>query len=81
MWTARSAPAAVIDGKLWIAGGNGGRVNSWNWSDGSIWTKVADKDNETSRGEIESWVMGNRLYLIGGYRNNTCKDYLLKYGP
>ena len=53
-----------------------------NSSDGSTWTKVAVKDNETSRSGIESGVMGNRLYLIGGYvDNNTYKDDVLKYGP
>ena len=85
MWSAGSGtPASVFDGELWVAGGNGGSgtLNSWSSSDGSAWTKVAVKDNETSRSGMESGVMGNRLYLIGGYvGNNTYKDDVLKYGP
>jgi len=50
-----------------------------NSIDGSACTKVAVKDNETSRSGIESMVMGNRRYLIGGYAgNNTYKDDVLK---
>ena len=52
----------------------------WSSSDGKTWTQITD--NETSRGGMESGVMGNRLYLIGGYvDNNTYKDDVLKYGP
>ena len=59
-----------------------GTLNSWSSSDGSAWTKVAVKDNETSRSGMESGVMGNRLYLIGGYvGNNTYKDDVLIMGP
>ena len=68
MWSARSGhTVSVFDGKLWVAGGNGGSgtLNSWSSSDGCAWTKIAVKDNETSRGGIESGVRGNRLYLIG----------------
>ena len=64
MWSARSGhTVSVFDGKLWVAGGNGasGTLNSWSSSDGCAWTKVAVKDNETSRSGIESGVMGNRL--------------------
>ena len=44
-------PASVFDWELWVAGGNGGSgtLNSWSSSDGSVWIKVAVKDNETSR--------------------------------
>ena len=77
-------PGLNFDGELWVAGGNGGSgtLNSWSSSDGSAWTKVAVKDNETSRSGMERGVMGNRFYLIGGYvGNNTYKDDVLKYGP
>ena len=70
MWSARSGhTVSVFDGKLWVAGGNGGSgtLNSWSSSDGCAWTKIAVKDNETSRSGVESGVRGNRLYLIGGY--------------
>ena len=85
MWSARSGhTAAVFDGKLWVAGGNGGSgtLNLCDSSGGSACTKVVVKDNETSRSGMESGVTWNLLYLIGGYvDNNTYKDDVLKHWP
>jgi hypothetical protein len=83
-WLARSGhTATVFEGKLWVIGGNADTesLNAWSSTDGSVWTNVGAKSGETSRSGIESGVMANRLYLIGGYTGSVYKDDVQKYGP
>ena len=83
-WLARSGhTATVYEGKLWVIGGNADTesLNVWSSTDGSVWTNVGAKSGETSRSGIESGVMANRLYLIGGYTGSVYKDDVQKYGP
>ena len=83
-WSARSGhTATVFEGKLWVFGGNAGTesLNAWSSTDGSVWTNVGAKSGETSRSGIESGVMANRLYLIGGYTGSAYKDDVQKYAP
>jgi hypothetical protein len=70
-------------GKLWVIGGNADTesLNAWSSKDESVWTNVGAKSGETSRIGIESSVMANWLYLIGGYIDSIYKDDVQKYGP
>ena len=85
IWSARSGHTAIVfDGKLWVIGGNGGSgtLNSWSSTDGSAWSDAGAIANETSRSGMGGAVMGNRLYISGGYiGNNTYKDDVKIYGP
>ena len=85
IWSARSGHTAIVfDGKLWVIGGNGGSgaLNSWSSTDGSVWSDAGAIANETSRSGMGGAVLGNRLYISGGYiGNNTYKDDVKKYGP
>ena len=56
-------------------------LNACSSNDESVWTNVGAKSGETSRSGIESGVMANRLYLIGGYTGSVYKDDVHKYGP
>ena len=66
-------------GKLWFICGNTETesLNTFSSNEESVWTNVGAKYGETSRSGIESGVMANQLYLIGGYTGSVHKDDVL----
>ena len=87
-WGQRFAHAAVVlDGKIWVLGGEeisvGGvlRNDIWYSTDGINWIQATAPGTWSARRGHTSVSYGNKIWILGGYDGSLSNDVWWSYGP